>query len=124
MPHGVVPQMGFNQHTFHNTRQVNELYPTAVRSTALGVCSAAARVATLVSAPLPIVMGSTATLALIGTSCAIALPLSWFCLPETLGRALTDAPGAGGGGGDGGEAAARRVSYEADSAAVPPGRSP
>ena len=75
---------------------MNELYPTKVRSTALGICSASARVATLISAPLPIVVGSTVTLALIGSACAIALPASWFLLPETLGRALADDSAAGG----------------------------
>mmetsp|Transcript_12011 Transcript_12011/g.24148 ORF Transcript_12011/g.24148 Transcript_12011/m.24148 type:complete len:93 (-) Transcript_12011:139-417(-) len=33
-------------------------------------------------------LGSTATLVVIGAVCAGAVPLSWFGLPETLGRPL------------------------------------
>ena len=70
--------------------QVQELFPTSVRNSALGMCSAASRVATLLAGPLPILLGSTCTLALIGILAAVALPLSWFALPETLGVTLAN----------------------------------
>ena len=37
-------------------------------------------------------LGSTATLIIIGSLCAGALPISWYGLPETLGLSLTQAP--------------------------------
>ena len=52
--------------------------------------SAASRVATLLAGPLPILLGSTSTLTLIGVLAAVALPLSWFALPETLGVTLAN----------------------------------
>lgn len=70
--------------------QVQELFPTSVRSSALGMCSAASRVATMLAGPLPILLGSTSTLMLIGLLSAVALPLSWFALPETLGVTLAN----------------------------------
>tara|TARA_B110001452_G_scaffold266629_1_gene273995 strand:- start:800 stop:2446 length:1647 start_codon:yes stop_codon:yes gene_type:complete len=70
--------------------QVQELFPTSVRNSALGMCSAASRVATLLAGPLPILLGSTSMLMLIGVLAAVALPLSWFALPETLGVTLAN----------------------------------
>ena len=44
----------------------------------------------LLAGPLPILLGSTSTLTLIGVLAAVALPLSWFALPETLGVTLAN----------------------------------
>ena len=68
--------------------QVQELFPTPMRSTAIGLCSAGSRAANLLSAPMPIVLGSELTLAFIGTICAFALPFALCALPETRGRSL------------------------------------
>ena len=67
--------------------QVQELFPTAVRSSALGFSSFASRAANLLSAPLPIILGPHATLVLVGAICAVALPVA-LSLPETRGIPL------------------------------------
>ena len=59
-----------------------------VRSTAVGLCSSLSRAANFLSSLLPILLGSEGTLVVIAISCGVGLPLSWFCLPETRGRAL------------------------------------
>lgn len=56
---GVTPICYFTNWSVLVHLQVQELYPTTVRSTALGFCSASARVASLAAAPLPIAVRTT-----------------------------------------------------------------
>eukprot|EP00966_Prymnesium_polylepis_P061229 1420279-Prymnesium_polylepis.1 len=75
--------------------QVPELYPTAVRNSALGLCSAFARITSIAATILPAALGSTPTLALIAACCCAAACCSWLLVPETVGRGLPDRlPGA------------------------------
>ena len=70
--------------------QVPELYPTSVRNTALGICSAFARVTSIAATVLPSVLGSNHTLLLISSCCCGAAICSWTQVPETVGRRLPD----------------------------------
>jgi MFS family permease len=70
--------------------QVPELYPTKVRNSALGLCSASARASSMLSGLLPRVLGSHVTLGLIAVLCAAGAALAWFVIPETLGRGLPE----------------------------------
>ena len=69
--------------------QTQELYPTQVRNSALGVCSFAARLGSFAAAPMATIFGSTATLALICTMAATAAPLALCVVPETRGHELS-----------------------------------
>ena len=70
--------------------QVPELYPTSVRNTALGICSAFARVTSIAATELPSLLGSSPTLLLIASCCAAAAICSWTQVPETVGNGLPD----------------------------------
>eukprot|EP00966_Prymnesium_polylepis_P219103 5070074-Prymnesium_polylepis.1 len=75
--------------------QVPELYPTSVRNSALGICSAFARITSIAATLLPSVLGSTPMLLLIAICCAAAAVCSWTQIPETVGKRLPDSlPGA------------------------------
>ena len=69
--------------------QTAELFPTAVRNTALSLCIASSRVGTLAAGNLPVLFGSSATLAVIATLAFFASPLTFFVVPETLGHGLS-----------------------------------
>lgn len=70
-----------------------ELWPTKLRASALGLCSAAGKLGSFFSSPLPGILGSTATLAVISAMCALAVVIG-ASLPETRGRGLPEgAPG-------------------------------
>ena len=71
--------------------QATELFPTQLRTTALGLCSCAARVGSLFAPLLGRALGSTATMWLIATICLLAATLSWTVVPETVGRGMGDA---------------------------------
>ena len=70
--------------------QVAELYPTSVRNSALGVCSAWARVTSFASSLLPSLLGSGGSLACIAIVCATGAALSWAEVPETIGQGLPE----------------------------------
>ena len=70
--------------------QVPELYPTEARNTALGLCSASARVSTLFSGLLPRLLGPRPTQALIAVMCTLCAVLAWLVVPETVGRGLPE----------------------------------
>ena len=70
--------------------QAAELFPTRLRSGGMGICSAAGKVGSFFSAPLHGILGSTATLTIISSMCALAVLAAASGLPETRGRGLTD----------------------------------
>ena len=70
--------------------QVSELFPTSVRNSALGLCSAWARVTSVTSSLLPSILGSRGSLACIAIVCALASALCWLEVPETVGRGLPE----------------------------------
>ena len=69
--------------------QTAELFPTAVRNTAISLCIASSRIGTLAAGNLPVLFGSSATLAVIATLAFFAAPLTFFVVPETLGHGLS-----------------------------------
>ena len=69
--------------------QTQELYPTTIRNTALGLCLASSRIGTFASSLVPVLAGSTGTLMLIALLCALAAPLAFLTIPETLGKGLS-----------------------------------
>ena len=71
--------------------QATELFPTQLRTTALGLCSCAARVGSLFAPLLGRALGPTATMWLIATIALLAALLSWSVIPETVGRGMGDA---------------------------------
>jgi hypothetical protein len=74
--------------------QVPELYPTAVRNTALGICFSFSRITSILASVLPSILGPTATLILIAAVCLAAAVCS-LSVPETVGNGLPDRlPGA------------------------------
>mgnify|MGYP002837053022 FL=1 len=70
--------------------QTAELFPTAVRTTALGLCSAAARIGSIIAPPLGRYAGPRVCMALISGTSAVAALLCWCVVPETLGKGLAD----------------------------------
>ena len=70
--------------------QTAELFPTAVRTTALGLCSAAARIGSIIAPPLGRYAGPRVCMALISVTSAVAALLCWCVVPETLGKGLAD----------------------------------
>ena len=73
-----------------------ELYPTEVRNTALGMCSAFARITSIAATILPSLLGSATLMLLIAAVCGLAAACSWALVPETLGCGLPDRlPGEG-----------------------------
>ena len=60
-----------------------------VRTTALGLCSAAARIGSIVAPPLGRSAGPRACMLLISVTSAVAALLCWLAVPETLGQVST-----------------------------------
>ena len=81
--------------------QAAELFPTAVRTTALGLCSASARVGSILAPPLGRSLGPRPSMGLISCTSLLAALLCWSVVPETLGKGLADGDGDGGDGGGG-----------------------
>lgn len=70
--------------------QAGELYPTRVRNSAFGLCSAWARVTSVTASILPSLLGSRGTLATVSLVCAVAAALAWLEVPETVGCGLPE----------------------------------
>ena len=69
---------------------LQEIFPTNLRSSALGLCIAASRLGTFASNLLPVMLGSMGTLVTVGLLCAVAAPLNYFVVPETRGKGLSE----------------------------------
>ena len=70
--------------------QTAELFPTAVRTTAFGLCSASARIGSMLAPPLGRAAGPRPTMAVISCTSLVGALLSWCAVPETLGKGLAD----------------------------------
>ena len=81
--------------------QAAELFPTAVRTTALGLCSASARVGSILAPPLGRSLGPRPSMVLISCTSLVAALLCWGVVPETLGKGLADADADADGEGEG-----------------------
>ena len=86
-PHHIT--LSHSDHSTPHDPPLQELYPTTIRNTALGLCLASSRIGTFISTLVPVLLGSSGTLVVIAVLSAIAAPLAFFGLPETLGMGLS-----------------------------------
>ena len=68
--------------------QTGELFETASRNTAFGMCSSFARVGSILASPMARILGPEACMLVFSATSLTASVLCWLVTPETLGRSL------------------------------------